>query len=314
MQKPLLTLLCDWLCTLEGNRWQDLLFLGVEIGNSTLSVQNMYILVCYKVGMQWHQEYHSTITPQYQDQGGIYCGINKETGQIKENNVTASHHKCASVCSLYFLSVHHLFPPLLCLSTELKTLPRIRFEDSCSVAHFCDLFVTRRLLTLLSVRSLSKTVCAHGLMIKWSSHSLSLCFARAMYFCQHTTKTKQKNHPYWFSCQAKRLTPAERRWIERLYSPNRQSRVAMREIYTLECPAGALFVLPRTVWHFLLPAQPLYKENSGYKVYFFPSLLLLPFTSQQYCHRERIECSGWKIITTFFHSVTPSIKRYPSIL
>lgn len=205
-----------------------------------------------------------------------------------------SHNERASVYSLYFLSVHHLFPPPLCLSTELKTLPRTRFENSWSVARFCNLSVTRISLAswgfwlFPSEVSLKQCARAHGSMMKWSSHSPSLCLARAMYFCQRTTKTKQKrNHPYWFSCQPKRLTPAERRWIERLYCPNRQSRVAMREIYTLECPAGAFFVLPRTVWHFLLPAQPRYKENSGYKVYFFPSLPLLPFTSQQYCHTEK---------------------------
>lgn len=218
----------------------------------------------------------------------------KETSQIKENNVTASHHERASVYSLYFLSVHHLFPPPLCLGTELKTLPRTRFENSWSVARFCDLFVTWIFLAglgfwlFLSEVSLKQCARAHGLMMKWSSHSLSLCFARAMFFCQRTTKTKQKkiipigSHVNQRDSHLQKgaglrgfivLTDkAEWRWERFILLSARLvlflSYLARSDIFYCQLSLGT-------------------KRTVDTRFTFFPSLLLLPFTSQQYCHTEK---------------------------
>lgn len=114
---------------------------------------------------------------------------------------------------------------------------------------------------------------------------LGWCLATAVR--RLSAQHENKIHPNRFSCQPKRHAPAERRWIERLYCPKRQSRVAIREICTLEGTAGALFLsYLATVWRFFspLPAQRRYKENSRYKVlafFFHFSPLCSLFTSQQ---------------------------------
>lgn len=174
---------------------------------------------------------------------------------------------------------------------ELKTLPRIRFENSRSVAHFCDLFVTR----------ISLASWGFWLMIKWSSHSLSLCFARAMYFCQRTTKTKKK-----------KIIPIGSHVNQR--DSHLQKGAGLRGFIVLTdkaewrweriilLSARLVLFLSYLAWSDIFYCQLSLgtKRTVDTRFTFFPLSFLLPFTSQQYCHRERIECSSWKIITSFF--------------
>lgn len=124
----------------------------------------------------------------------------------------------------------------------------------------------------------------------------------------NTQERQKKNHPYWFSCQPKRPPSAERCWIGGLYFPNRQSRVAIREIYTLECPACALFVLPCMVWQLCLRTR----RTVDTRFTAPPPVFLAPFRKSAVLSQRKDRMFQPKNYHHLFHSVTPSIRRTPT--